>query len=715
MAAGISSSAQGTADFSTLNNSTAAPTTYGSFSTTAGWSVTNSCVIEVTSQNVQAALQDPKAWEGVTPCLNGNKNKTTPKIGTITSPTLKGGISELSFKYALAFSDTKAGASIEIKQNNNVVKTLTFKDENITAGGTGSFSEKNLNIDGDFQIVITNSCPNNKTKNGDRLAIYDLTWKGYTAGGDDPDPEPELKAYWYKFDSEGDANWEAPLVWAWNDGGNLVEGSWPGTTRMRETSEPNIYIIDFDDEPTGIQFIAKDQSKAGNGNINNPVNHATYKSDASAVDEEGNPVGGPKDVTVYFDNRDTKWAVVACYLESSSSWPGAALSTAEGKNHIYQVTFKDTEGFIIFNNNNNGIQTDNISDYIDGHIYKWAAGTDGKSHEDLGVYDPANFPEGDDPEPEVDHWYLVGEATGWALDESMELTAVDGSENAFSITLPSLAGEWKIWNGAWGNAGGKAFGPGSETSAASGVAIDAWCNGLSNDNFNFPIKPDTEVTIILTIPEGAAESSASVAAQLVVNYTAAEETLLIPEKLGVLSTPWFTGNNAVTEMAYDEATNTFSIDDYEVGEDVPAANALADEPATQKDGYVQFGVNTEATSWEELNQAHRYGAETDGTALEFSGDMAEADVKHFAANPGMCNAFKLAPGKYDLAVKFNPEDKSIKLTAKVTPTGVENVSIDADNEADAEYFNLQGVKVAEPSNGIFIRRANGKTTKVFVK
>lgn len=696
MAAGISSSAQGTADLGTMNNGKA-DSGYSTRTSTNKWVATNSAMVKVDG-----------ITDAVCPTLNG---KTSAK-GVLTSPELSGGIGKLTFKYANTFSENKgAKLQIDIIQNNSTVASETMTTATMTQKEVYTFTSKELNVAGAFTIKISNLSPSNSTSNKDRVSIGDLSWTGYTAGGDDPEPTP---TYWVKFDTEGQADWATPQIWAWDADGDFYT-TWPGED-MEATEDPNILIKHFDKMPTGIIISHSNGSvKAGGGNINNPVNHATYKSDASAVDEEGNPVGGPKDITVYFDNRDTKWAAVACYLESSPSWPGAVLSTAEGKNHIYQVTFKDTEGFIIFNNNNNGIQTDNIGDYVDGHIYKWKTGTNNQGHEDLGVYDPANFPEGDDPEPEVDHWYLVGEATGWLLDESMELTAVDDSENVFSITLPSLAGEWKIWNGAWGNAGGKAFGPGLETSAASGVAIDAWCNGLSNDNFNFPIKPETEVTITLTIPEGAAESSASVAAQLVVDYTAAEETLLIPEKLGVLSTPWFTGNNAVTEMAYDEATNTFSIDNYEVGEDVPAANALADGPATQKDGYVQFGVNTQATSWEELNQAHRYGAETDGTALQFSGDMAEADVKHFAANPGKCNAFKLAPGKYDLAVKFNPEDKSIKLTAKVTPTGVENVSIDADNEADAEYFNLQGVKVAEPSNGIFIRRANGKTTKVFVK
>lgn len=704
MATGISISAQGTADFSTLNGGKET-SAFGSSSSTAGWQVTNTRVITTATASA-ASIKDSDTWSGVTPCLNGK----TSGIGTITSPTIKDGIGELSFSYALPFSDSKAGAKIEIKQNNNVVKTLTLNDEDIKAGGTGSFSEKDINIEGDFQIVITNSCPNNKSSNGDRLAIYDLTWKGYTAGGDDPDPEP---TYWVKFDTEGQEAWAAPQIWAWDGDGDFYS-SWPGED-MEATDESNIFIKSFEKMPTGIIISCNNgNTKAWNGNIDgsNLINHATYTSTAG-VDEEGNPIGA-KDVTVYFDNRESKWASVYCYLESQSTggWPGGEMTLADGKKYIYQVTFKNTEGFIIFNNNGN-MQTENIEKYEDGHIYSCL---EYMNSTDLGVYDPANFPEegGDDPDPEVDHWYLVGACTSWGLDESKELTAVDGSENVFSITLSSLEGEWKIWNGAWGNAGGKAFGPGTETSAASGVALEVWCNGMSNDNFNFPIKPETEVTITLTIPEGAAVGGSSVAAQLVVDYTAAEETLLIPETLGVLSTPWNNGIT-VTEMTYDEATNTFSIDNYTVGEDVPSENALADEPSTLKDGYVQFGVNTAATTWDELNNAHRYGAEVEGTTLDFTAGETEVPVKHFADNPGICNGFKLAPGNYDLAVKFDPENKAITLKAKVTPTGVENVSIDADNEADAEYFNLQGVKVAEPSNGIFIRRANGKSTKVFVK
>ncbi|MDE6127463.1 MAG: hypothetical protein K2G30_10985, partial [Muribaculaceae bacterium] len=47
----------------------------------------------------------------------------------------------------------------------------------------------------------------------------------------------------------------------------------------------------------------------------------------------------------------------------------------------------------------------------------------------------------------------------------------------------------------------------------------------------------------------------------------------------------------------------------------------------------------------------------------------------------------------------------------ISETGaVKNIAIDA--AAPAEYFNLQGIRVAEPANGIFIRRQGDKTTKV---
>lgn len=57
----------------------------------------------------------------------------------------------------------------------------------------------------------------------------------------------------------------------------------------------------------------------------------------------------------------------------------------------------------------------------------------------------------------------------------------------------------------------------------------------------------------------------------------------------------------------------------------------------------------------------------------------------------------------------------VTIEAKKISTGIENIAIDNDENAPVEYFNLQGVKVANPANGIYIRRQGNKATKVLVK
>ena len=56
--------------------------------------------------------------------------------------------------------------------------------------------------------------------------------------------------------------------------------------------------------------------------------------------------------------------------------------------------------------------------------------------------------------------------------------------------------------------------------------------------------------------------------------------------------------------------------------------------------------------------------------------------------------------------------KSHTYVLKYENAGVENVEID--NNAPIEYYNLQGVKVANPENGVFIKVQGGKATKVIL-
>ena len=54
-----------------------------------------------------------------------------------------------------------------------------------------------------------------------------------------------------------------------------------------------------------------------------------------------------------------------------------------------------------------------------------------------------------------------------------------------------------------------------------------------------------------------------------------------------------------------------------------------------------------------------------------------------------------------------------KVVFSNTPTGIAGISSDVD--APVEYYNLNGVRVSEPADGIFIRRQGSKVSKVVLK
>lgn len=65
----------------------------------------------------------------------------------------------------------------------------------------------------------------------------------------------------------------------------------------------------------------------------------------------------------------------------------------------------------------------------------------------------------------------------------------------------------------------------------------------------------------------------------------------------------------------------------------------------------------------------------------------------------------------------NGDEESPKRTVYITSTGgvttgIEGVSAEAATNGDAEWFNLQGMRVANPANGIFIRRQGTNVEKV---
>ena len=112
-----------------------------------------------------------------------------------------------------------------------------------------------------------------------------------------------------------------------------------------------------------------------------------------------------------------------------------------------------------------------------------------------------------------------------------------------------------------------------------------------------------------------------------------------------------------------------------------------------------FSFNTNVGSWEDVNKHERYGAESADMAVTVGQSMA---VVNGGTNP---NAWKIEPGVYSITVNL----KNMTILVDAT-TGIE--SIEAENNAPAVYYNLQGIKVANPENGIYIVKQGNKVTKV---
>ena len=157
-------------DFNTVSTASS----YDSRTSTAGWSAVNTAVI---------TGEDITYW-----VISGG----TDEVGVITSPELNGGIGKLSFDYKYTFSESNGVSfKVEIKQNGALVEGKSYTITNATAVQSTVYTETidNINVDGKFQIVITNLSPSNKTGHKDRFAIGNLCWKNYSA------PEPPTPVY----------------------------------------------------------------------------------------------------------------------------------------------------------------------------------------------------------------------------------------------------------------------------------------------------------------------------------------------------------------------------------------------------------------------------------------------------------------------------------------------------------------------------------------
>lgn len=166
--------AQGSENFATIDPNN---TSYNTKTTTTGWTCVNSAVVAASNTN---AIEN---CGGQSVVINGK----TSAVGTITSPVLTGGCGTFSFKYGNVFSEANGiSFKFEVKDADAEVlfdTTVTVANADAAIGTTLDFTA-NVNVEGAFQVVITNLSPtHSSTSNKDRLAVSCISWTSY---GDQP-------------------------------------------------------------------------------------------------------------------------------------------------------------------------------------------------------------------------------------------------------------------------------------------------------------------------------------------------------------------------------------------------------------------------------------------------------------------------------------------------------------------------------------------------
>ncbi len=109
-------------------------------------------------------------------------------------------------------------------------------------------------------------------------------------------------------------------------------------------------------------------------------------------------------------------------------------------------------------------------------------------------------------------------------------------------------------------------------------------------------------------------------------------------------------------------------------------------------------------SWESVNGAAGYMIYADGKLIDYTTSTSYT----------LSNARETMPDYTVRAINANGAQGHLSDVAVDTTTGIDSVGADI-NEGEIQYFNLQGIRVANPSNGIYIRRQGDTVEKVYIK
>lgn len=303
---------------------------------------------------------------------------------------------------------------------------------------------------------------------------------------------------------------------------------------------------------------------------------------------------------------------------------------------------------------------------------------------------------GDNPNPQPEYpenLVLVSEFTGWGNSgktmtsegNGVYTTTVDATANGnFRFISGTAAAQEKWWESIeqWGAGAGD-----NDKKDAVVGENDLMAGGKGN----FIITEAANYTFKVDL--------ANLKMTLTKNGGVDPQPVVVPETLYMI------GNVPASEGEWSSSKGVAMT---KVGDTFTCITPISD--AGEGYGYFSF-CQVLGDDWDTVNSMDRFGAATKDQEVVLGSTAYDFTTYKAGVNASSCQSFKIAASEPKMNYLFTMDFKTGKLTID-QKTGID--SIEAENGV-AVYYNLQGQRVENPANGLFVRVLNGKATKVMVK
>lgn len=382
--------------------------------------------------------------------------------------------------------------------------------------------------------------------------------------------------------------------------------------------------------------------------------------------------------TIYFDNSQSNWQTPYIHYwnatDGISTWPGEPMEKVEGNIWKKKVT-EDTIGLLFNAGDGDATKTPDFVAQM-GHVYTTSG--------DQGVYGNDNPGPGPGPGP-VDFVVVPN-------DGQMRIF-YDNSSSKW--TTPHI----HYW--------------GSTESTWPGDAMDPF-----KDNVWVKVVPEGTTGCLFNAGDGDATKTQDFVAQNNHKYnqsgdqgqyaTNGDDPGPGPNPVVTMPAQLYAIGNLQGITPHWNTAQALPMEKYSEGFRLQMTVEAAEESTV---GYFSF-ITVQGADWDEVNLSDRFGSEAGLTIPEGNTALTVGQPATIVAYPANVSAmgataWSIAPGTYYVDANF----KNMKLTLS-NENGVQTI---IEMDALPTYFDLQGRRVMNPSQGIYIVRRGNKVSKEYVK